>query len=138
MATTLKQKYGNAVRCAKEREIDWLFTFDSWIAWWGDDITKRGPRANDLCMARHGDIGPYHPDNVRKATVSENIKEMRSHCQNPRLGKKQSLETREKIAAKLTGKKHSAEVNASKGRAGPRGSYSEAHCRAISAGRKKI
>jgi hypothetical protein len=26
-------------------------------------------------MARHGDTGPYHLDNVRKATCSENIKE---------------------------------------------------------------
>ena len=29
-------------------------------------------------MARTGDIGPYHPDNVRKATVSENTNERNS------------------------------------------------------------
>ena len=26
-------------------------------------------------MARHNDVGPYHPDNVRKATCNENCSE---------------------------------------------------------------
>lgn len=134
---TSKQKYGNAVRCAIERGIEWQFTYDSWMEWWGDDFHLRGPKSQDLCMARHGDMGPYHPSNVSKKTNAENIKEMRERCPHPMLGKKQSLEAKIKIAAKLTGKKHSTAVNASKGRTGARGSYSEAHCRAISAGRKK-
>ncbi len=68
-------QYDNAKYCAKERGIEWLFTYDTWTEWWGEDITKRGPYRGQLVMARHGDVGPYHPDNVRKATCSENCSE---------------------------------------------------------------
>ena len=61
---------------ALNRGIEWHFTFEEWIDWWGDDIDKRGRSLNDLVMARTGDTGPYHPSNVRKATVAENQKEM--------------------------------------------------------------
>ena len=60
---------------AKNRNIEWQFTFESWIIWWGIDITKRGHKRGQLVMARYKDQGPYHPDNVRKATCSENVKE---------------------------------------------------------------
>jgi hypothetical protein len=66
-----RQKY-NAIHI---RNIEWHFTFESWLAWWGDDIVNRGSRKGQLVMARNGDTGPYHPDNVRKATVSENCSE---------------------------------------------------------------
>jgi len=66
-----RQKY-NAIN---KRNIEWHFTFESWIAWWGDDIINRGPKKGQFVMARIGDIGPYHPDNVRKATCSENCSE---------------------------------------------------------------
>ena len=63
-------------RCqAKKRGIDWNFTFESWLDWWGDDILKRGRKQGQLVMARTGDTGAYHPDNVRKATVEENLSE---------------------------------------------------------------
>jgi len=57
------------------RRIDWQFTFDEWLAWWGDDITNRGRNNGKLVMARYNDTGPYHPDNVRKATKNQNSKE---------------------------------------------------------------
>jgi hypothetical protein len=57
------------------RNIDWQFTYDTLEAWWGEDITKRGPYKGQLVMARNGDVGPYHPDNVRKATCTENCSE---------------------------------------------------------------
>ena len=62
-------------RCnAKARGISFEFTFGEWVCWWAEDIDKRGCGANDLVMARHGDTGPYHPDNVYKSTASDNAK----------------------------------------------------------------
>jgi hypothetical protein len=57
------------------RDIEWQFTFDEWLAWWGDDIVNRGQGNGKLVMARHNDKGPYHPDNVRKATHNQNSQE---------------------------------------------------------------
>lgn len=68
-------QYDNAKWCAKERGIDWKFTYDTWIEWWGEDFALRGCRSNQLVMARNGDTGPYHPDNVHKVTARENHKE---------------------------------------------------------------
>lgn len=65
-------QYYNAYTCAKQRGIEWHFTYESWIEWWGDDIVKRGPYKGQLVMARNNDIGPYHPDNVYKSTSSDN------------------------------------------------------------------
>lgn len=70
-----REAYYTQKHHAKDRNIDWHFTYDSWLAWWGDDITLRGCQKGQLVMARHGDCGPYHSDNVRKATCEENIKE---------------------------------------------------------------
>ena len=75
---TLKQKYDEQKNRSRRRKIEWHFTFEEWVAWWGDDIDKRGKGKDNLVMARTGDIGPYHPDNVRKATVSENANERNS------------------------------------------------------------
>ena len=60
---------------AKERGIEFLFEFDEWVEWWGDDYDKRGCESDQLVMARKGDEGPYHPDNVFKQTSAENIRE---------------------------------------------------------------
>jgi hypothetical protein len=75
MRNTLKDKYNTQRRGAIKRNIEWHFTFDSWIEWWGSDIINRGPKTGQLVMARNGDTGPYHPDNVRKATCNENCSE---------------------------------------------------------------
>tara|TARA_R110000868_G_scaffold79428_1_gene226101 strand:+ start:240 stop:713 length:474 start_codon:yes stop_codon:yes gene_type:complete len=96
--TQLKSKYHSARYCAIERNIEWHFTYDEWIAWWGDDMSKRGNKFGQLVMARTGDIGPYHPDNVRKATCSENIRE-------GNLGKVHSDATRIKIGIANKGRK---------------------------------
>ena len=67
-----KKQYNAQRRAAKFRGIDWNFTYESWIDWWGDDIIKRGIRKDELVMARNGDQGPYHPDNVKKISCSAN------------------------------------------------------------------
>lgn len=77
--------YSQQWRDAKGRGIDFQFTFDEWIAWWGDDIHQRGNRANNLCMARLGDTGPYHPNNVYKCTKAENSSH--THVNKPQCGR---------------------------------------------------
>jgi hypothetical protein len=62
-------------RHCKERGIEFLFEFDEWVDWWGDDFANRGCNVGQLVMARKGDEGPYHPDNVFKQTCSENVRE---------------------------------------------------------------
>lgn len=64
----------------------------------GEDIIYRGPYKGQLVMARHGDIGPYHPDNVRKATSGENNSEAHK-------GKIITSETRAKMSIAKKGKK---------------------------------
>ncbi len=52
--------------------ISWEITKKAWIAWWGDDFALRGPSAEDLCMCRYEDAGPYNLSNIYKATRAEN------------------------------------------------------------------
>ena len=70
---------------AKRRGIEWQFdSLEQWIAWWGDDIDNRGKTAGKFQMCRHGDQGPYHPDNVRKGTIEENLSERKGRKQGAR------------------------------------------------------
>lgn len=70
---------------AKARGIGWEFNFDSWLAWWGDDIVRRGTSPNSLQMQRFADTGPYAVCNVRKGTPKENSK-TRGHMDRKRNG----------------------------------------------------
>lgn len=82
----------------KKRGIAWEFeSFEQWLEWWGEDIYRRGPYRGQLVMARYGDQGPYHPDNVRKITSDENVRE-------GQLGHIDSLETRLKRSQSLRGR----------------------------------
>ena len=60
------------------RRIEWQFTFEEYVIWWGDDFNNRGRKIGQLVMARIGDKGPYHPDNCVKKTCSENVREGQS------------------------------------------------------------
>lgn len=57
---------------ARQRGIEWRFTFESWWLIWEDHFHLRGPGKDDLCMARKGDEGPYSPENVYLTTNSRN------------------------------------------------------------------
>ena len=95
-----KQRYS-----AGKRGIDWQFTYDEWVSWWGTDITKRGRGKGKLVMARTKDQGPYHPSNVRKETYENNIIERNIlHT-----GDKRSDETKLKISEASLGKAKSPE-----------------------------
>ena len=87
-------QYQNAKNCALERNIDWQFTYESWIEWWGNDIVNRGPYKGQLVMARNEDSGPYHPDNVYKSITSDN-------CSLGSLGKPKKPESIAKLKKSL-------------------------------------
>jgi hypothetical protein len=89
---------------AKHRNIDWLFTYDTWIAWWGEDIENRGHSKGKLVMARFNDQGPYCPTNVKKITHSENVSESTTGSTHW-IGRKHSDETKAKIRATKAMKK---------------------------------
>lgn len=82
-----KDQYGKQRNRAKDRNIDWHFTYETWLDWWGDDITKRGRKKEDLVMSRINDTGAYAPDNCKKITQSDNSKE-RQQLQGKEIGKK--------------------------------------------------
>ena len=60
---------------AELRGIAWQLTFEEWLNWWGDDITKRGSMSDNLCMCRYGDKGPYSIDNIYKDTIANNTRD---------------------------------------------------------------
>jgi hypothetical protein len=70
----LKRRYNSQKANAKRRGIEWQFTFETWLKFWGDDLYKRGQGHDRLCMQRFGDAGPYHPDNCRKDYPLKNNK----------------------------------------------------------------
>jgi hypothetical protein len=69
------RQYYNAYYCAQYRGIDWEFTYDEWVKWWGPDINNRGTYIGQLVMARYNDTGPYNVNNVKKIKSSENVSE---------------------------------------------------------------
>jgi len=95
--TNYKTKYYSQRSSARGRNIEWHFTFESWFAWWGDDIVNRGRKSGQLVMARLGDQGPYHPDNVYKATTKQNHNEAHLGKVPHNKGKCHSEETKQKM-----------------------------------------
>ena len=71
----LRLAYAQQADNAAKRGIDWQFTFDSWIKWWGADLEKRGCTTGDLVMARYGDTGPYAHFNCFKSEASANARD---------------------------------------------------------------
>jgi hypothetical protein len=74
-ANKLKAAYIRQKSKAKHRGIGFDFTFEQWLAWWGDDIDRRGCKRDSLVMARLNDAGDYVAGNVKKITFAQNIKE---------------------------------------------------------------
>jgi hypothetical protein len=67
-------KFSNQRSGSKSRGIAWELTFDEWLAWWGDDLGRRGSRPGDLQMCRNGDAGSYALGNIYKGTAQENMR----------------------------------------------------------------
>ncbi len=68
-------QYSAQKQNARSRGIPFEFTYDSWLAWWGDDIINRGKGIDKLVMARNNDTGSYHPNNVVKMLNQENVRQ---------------------------------------------------------------
>lgn len=60
---------------AKNRGIEWRFTFYEWANLWIDSGKwhKRGRHIGEYCMCRKKDIGPYSASNIYIDTVTNNI-----------------------------------------------------------------
>jgi hypothetical protein len=71
--------YSVQKRNAKQRGIEWKFTFKEWWAWWqvDDRWANRGMGNDKFVMARRGDTGPYSPENVYCATHKQNHADIR-------------------------------------------------------------
>jgi hypothetical protein len=82
---------------ARRRNIDWQFTYDTWIEWWGSDIVYRGKGPGKLVMSRNGDTGPYSIENCKKITHSQN-------CSDGQKGKPKPLGFAAKARQSMLGK----------------------------------
>lgn len=87
---------------AKQRNIEWLFTFDSWVKKWEDSNKweQRGIKRGQYQMCRFKDMGPYSPDNVIIKTQGENL-------QDAHLGKIKTEIHKQKISLTKKGNKNS-------------------------------
>jgi hypothetical protein len=70
----------NQRKRAKQRGIEFHFTFEEWKLWWEDNLGSdwfklRGKRVGQYVMARNGDKGPYEASNVKCITAIKNIQE---------------------------------------------------------------
>ena len=70
---------------AKRRGIEFEFSFDEWMEWWGDDYHLRGNKYGQLAMCRFMDKGPYAPDNCYKGTNSANASYARERERESRI-----------------------------------------------------
>lgn len=84
---------------AAGRGIEFLFGLSEWWAWWQTEgrWERRGQGKHDYCMARFGDVGPYHPNNVYCATKSENV----THGQRGRPKKRNVIPPNSEADARL-------------------------------------
>src|SRR4051812_35125921 len=75
MPPEAKKAFEGQRRNAKRRGIPFLFTPETWWAWWQEDDRwpKRGRRRDGLVMCRKGDVGPYSPENVYCSTLVGNF-----------------------------------------------------------------
>jgi len=72
-----QKKIGTAfqqqIRDSRVRNIEFKFTYEEWINWWGVDILKKGRKSGQLVMARYKDQGCYEPTNCYKSTCNANV-----------------------------------------------------------------
>lgn len=86
MPYTPNQAFHSQKQYARERGIAFCFTYLEWVTWWEAQLgpnwsTLRGPKPDQFCMARKGDVGPYAPWNIECKTNAENRREQ--HCVIP-------------------------------------------------------
>jgi len=109
MIKLAKQRYIQQRCAARQRNIEWLFDFESWWSMWcqSGKWDQRGRREGQYCMARKGDQGPYSIDNVDIVLVSKNCSDGRLSKPVWNKGKQLSECHKNKLRQVNTGKKHS-------------------------------
>ena len=124
----VKARYTQQRCAARKRNIEWLFTFESWWKMWDDSgkWLERGRKLNQYCMARKGDIGPYSPDNVDIVVISTNTSDARKGKVGYWKGKKLSAAKIEQMRIAATGVKQSDETRLKKSLANKGKPWSEA------------
>lgn len=95
----IKARYTQQLCAARKRNIEWLFTFDTWWKMWQESgqWSNRGRKSGQYCMARRGDIGPYSPTNVDIVLINVNAADACKGKIPWNKGKTISEETKEKI-----------------------------------------
>lgn len=63
---------------AKNRGIEWMFTFEEWLAIWetSGKLHLRGRGVGKYVMSRFGDVGPYSPTNVEISPYEKNASDV--------------------------------------------------------------
>ena len=85
MNYTPRHLYGKDKAYAKRKGVPFLLTFEEWLAFWGEDLAKRGPRG--LQMLRVNLAYGYEVTNIRKGYARESLK-----YKNRRQSKEKPLE----------------------------------------------
>jgi hypothetical protein len=123
-----KARYTQQLCQARNRNIEWLFTFETWIDMWikSGKWKQRGRKTNQYCMARKGDIGPYSVENVEIVTCGKNNSDAHKGKVGYWSGKKMSAERIEQMRIASTGVKQSNETRKKKSLANKGKPWSEA------------
>ena len=113
---------------ADKRNIEWLFTFETWWKMWEESgkWEQRGRKAGQYCMARKGDIGPYSVENVDIVNIEKNSSDGNKGKVGPWRGKKLPQEMVEAMRIRATGVKQSDETRKKKSEANKGRPWSEA------------
>jgi hypothetical protein len=107
-----KHAYYSQKSSSMSRSIDFQFTYEEWVSWWGEDIINRGRKVGQLVMARIGDQGPYHPDNCIKKACGDNVREAYRNYDKSNFH--HSDETKKHLSYKLKGRVDSEETKLKK------------------------
>ena len=84
----MKKQFNQHKANAKQRNIDFNFTFDEWCEMWKPYWHNRGRRPDQYVMSRKGDTGPYSKENCEIKTWAENRAEQPlSNTLTKKLGK---------------------------------------------------
>jgi hypothetical protein len=86
---TPEGKYSVQKRHAKQRQIDWQFSFEEWWSMWEESghWDNRGVGKGQYCMSRFGDRGPYSPTNCEIKLSTDNNLESYLRCGIDDLGR---------------------------------------------------
>jgi len=123
-----KKKYTQQQYAAKQRNIEWLYTFETWWKQWQESgkWEQRGNKRNQYCMGRKGDIGPYSPDNVDIILATKNSSDAKLGKVGWNKGQSLSEEHKEKLRQAHIGMQQSEETKLKKSLANRGRPWSEA------------